>query len=417
MNPKIKKFIEENIDKTVRFCPKDNDTLIALPFKYTVPCVSEMFQELFYWDSYFTDKGLLIMGMTDLVKGNTDNMLYLIEKFGFMPNGNRTYFLNRSQPPYLSLMVKDLFEVTQDKEWLTGAYETLKKEYGFWQTKRMMKNGLNGYTNYETDILDDDIAPQFLRRTGCTLEGELTPEITEELCQAFSSVCESGWDCNSRVLAEGHYYNSVDLNSLLYAMEENMAYFAYILSNGDVNIWNNRKEERKAKMQLLWNEQEGVFIDYNVKSGKFSKYKSAACFYPLFIKIATKEQAEKTVKLLEKLELEYGVSSGEPNPKWNCQWDYPNVWAPMQYIVYRGLINYGYTEDARRIAQKYVSLIEKGFDETENLWEKYNGNTGKVTVYEYDAPPMMGWTAGIYIFFCKELGRIKKNNPKGVSIL
>lgn len=404
MDERIKGFINENLLKTVRYCPEDNDTLIGLPFKYTVPCVSDMFQELFYWDPYFTDKGLFALGEIELVQGNTDDMLYLVDRFGFMPNGSRTYFLNRSQPPYLSLMVKDLYEVTKDISWLEKAYATLKKEYEFWQTKRIFENGLNGYTNYETDILDDDFAPQFLRRTGQKAESELTAEQIEELCQAFSSVCESGWDCNSRVLADGHNFVSIDLNSLLYSMEENMQGFAELLMNGEAELWSKRKQVRLEKMQLLWNEKEGVFNDFNIKTGEFSKYKTAACFYPLFLNIATKEQAEKTVKLLERIELEYGVSSGEPDPEWNCQWDYPNVWAPMQYVVYTGLMNYGYKEAARRIAQKYVFLIEKGFEETGNLWEKYNGNTGSVTVYEYDAPPMMGWTAGIYIYFCKQLG-------------
>ncbi len=403
LSNKVENFIRENILKTVRYCPHDDGTLIGLPNKYTVPCASDMFQELFYWDTYFTNKGLLIMGMTDLVKGNVDNMLYLVERYGFMPNGSRTFFLNRSQPPYLSIMVKDLFEVTGDKQWLAKAYETLKKEYDFWQTKRIFENGLNGYTNYETDILDDDFAPQFLRRTGYKVEGEMTDEIKEEISQAFSSVCESGWDCNSRVLGDGHRYNSIDLNSLLYALEENMEYFAAILSDSEQDIWAERKNSRKKKMQLLWNEEQGVFIDYNIETGEYAGYKSAACFYPLYFKIATKEQAEKTVKLLEKLELKYGVSSGEPEPLWHCQWDYPNVWAPMQYVVYNGLVNYGYNEAARRIAQKYIALIEKGFDETGNLWEKYDGNIGEVTGFEYDAPPMMGWTAGVYTYFCKEL--------------
>lgn len=403
MNSEIRKFIEKNLENTVRFCPEDNGTLIGLPYKYTVPCVSDMFQELFYWDAYFTDKGLLELGKTDLVKGNTDNMLYLVEKYGFMPNGSRTYFLNRSQPPYLSLMVKDLYEITNDEKWLKNAFETLKKEYSFWQTKRVFENGLNGYTNYETDMFDDDFALQFLNRTGQKVEGEITPEIIEELSQAFSSVCESGWDCNSRVLADGQNFVSVDLNSLLYALEENMEYFSEILENGESEIWKNRKNVRKEKMQILWNEKEGVFTDYNIKTGEFSNYKTAACFYPLFLNIATDSQAKQTVELLKRIELEFGVSSGEPEPLWNCQWDYPNVWAPMQYIVYKGLMNYGYEKDALRIAQKYVSLIENCFKETGNLWEKYNGNTGKVTVYEYDAPPMMGWTAGVYIYFCKQL--------------
>ena len=107
---------------------------------------------------------------------------------------------------------------------------------------------------------------------------------------------------------------------------------------------------------------------------------------------------------ISKFELEYGIACGEENPAWNCQWDYPNIWAPIQYVVYKGLINYGYFEDAKRVASKYVALIEKNFAQTGNLWEKYNGHTAENVSAEYDAPKMLGWTAGVYIYFCNELG-------------
>lgn len=405
MNKKIESFINKNLEKTIKCNPKDDGTLIGLPYKYTIPCVSDMFQEMFYWDTYFTNVGLHLLGKTDLAKNNTDNMLYLVEKYGFMPNGSRTFFLNRSQPPYLSLMVKEVFEKTNDIEWLGKAYSTLKKEYDFWQNNKVLPNGLNGYTNYNTDIIDDkqEFFEGFLFRTGHKIDGEITEEIFEDICQAYSSVCESGWDCNSRVKAEGHYHNSVDLNSLLYALENNMQNFALILKNGEEKLWEDRKLKRKEKMQVLWNGEDGIFADFNLKTNKFATYKTAANFYPLFVKLATEEQAGKTVKLLEKLELEYGISSGERYGEWNCQWDYPNVWAPMQYLVYNALINYGYEDDARRIAKKYVNLLETAFEETGNFWEKYDGNTGKVTTNEYNAPAMMGWTMGVYVYFCNEL--------------
>ena len=407
MNAQIKKFIDENIEKTVKYNPKDDGTLIGLPYKYTIPCVSDMFQEMFYWDTYFTNAGLIILGKTDLAKSNVDNMLYLVQKYGYMPNGSRTWFLNRSQPPYLSLMVNDIFRETKDTKWLSGAYDTLKKEYDFWQSKKVLKNGLNGYTNYDISVIDDreEFFEGFLFRTGYKIEGEITEDIKDDVCQAYSSVCESGWDCNSRVLADGHHYASVDLNSLLFALEKNMEEFSKILNNGEESLWKERSTARLEKMQLLWNEEEGIFIDYNTKTDKYSQYKAAASFYPLFLKVATDEQAKKTVdNLLPLLELEYGISSGEKGSPWNCQWDYPNVWAPMQFLVYTALVNYGFKEDARRIAAKYIKLLEKGFKDTGNFWEKYDGNTGEVTTNEYDAPPMMGWTAGVYLYFNKELG-------------
>lgn len=400
MENSVLNFIIKNIEKTVKYLPEDDGTLIGLPYKYTTPCVSDMFQEIYYWDTYFTNVGLILLGKTELAKSNVDNMLFLVEKYGFMPNGNRTFYLNRSQPPFLSKMVKDIFDVTKDVNWLCSAYEVLKKEYSFWQTKRVFANGLNGYTGYVFNEKEtDENSKGFFCRTGYKFDGELTEEIKYEFSKAIMAFNESGWDCNSRFGTDGHNYCSVDLNSLLFNMEENMMKFSVILENGEEKIWQERVEERRQKMRVLWNENEGFFTDYNIKSNSFSNYFSAASFYPLFCKVATKEQAQRTVDNLNRLELKYGVSAGEENPIWNCQWDYPNIWAPIQFVVYKALMNYCYMVEAKRIAEKYISLIEKGFEKTGNLWEKYDGNTGKVVANEYEAPPMMGWTAGVYIYF------------------
>ena len=407
MNNKIRNFLNENIEKTVKFCNESSGTLIGLPHPYTTPCVTNDFQELYYWDTYFTNVGLLIWGKTEYAKNNIENMFYLIEKYGFMPNGSRTFYLNRSQPPFLSQMVRDLFEVTKDKEWLERAYKILTTEYNFWQTKRVADNGLNGYTGYEIwDNIFESNYKYFVKRTGYSPEGEIDYELQKKIYLATVSVCESGWDCNSRFKAEGHLYNAIDLNSLIYGIEENMRYFSSVLENGDEELWEKRKQERQEKMQLMWNKERELFMDYNFETNEFSNYASVASFYPMYAKLATKEQAEKTVKLFDSLDLEYGISAGEPNPEWNCQWDYPNIWAPLQFVMYKALMNYGYVNEAKIVAQKYVGLVESNFEKSDNLWEKYDGNTGEKATLEYKAAPMIGWTAGVYIFFNKELGLI-----------
>lgn len=401
----IKKYIYQNSPKTIRFNPNDKGTLIGLPYRYTVPCASEMFQEMYYWDTYFTNVGLLVEKNAELAKNNVDNMLYMVEKYGFMPNGNRTFYLNQSQPPFLSQMVKEIYEAVYDKEWLTSAYSILKIEYSFWQEKRMLQNGLNSYTGYEIkEDSIDRIAEYGLSRMGYKPK-VFKDEIKRTIYSAIRSFCESGWDCNSRFLEKPHEFNWVCLNSLLYGMESNMRYFSKVLENGEEEIWKTRTEERKAKMQTLWKEDEGIFKDYNPYTEKFSDYASAATFYALFSGLATPEQAKSIVAALPRFELEYGVSAGEENPAWNGQWDYPNIWAPIQLIVYNGLMNYGYTEDAERIARKYIKLIEKNFAETGNLWEKYNGHTAVNTNEEYDAAKMLGWTAGVYTYFCNEIDK------------
>ena len=391
-------------NSTIRLNNEDNDTLIGLPYRYTVPCASDMFQEMYYWDTYFTNVGLIVDGDIELAKSNVDNMIYLIEKYGFMPNGNRTYYLTRSQPPFLSQMVMEIFNVTKDKKWLKSAYNTLQKEYAFWQEKKILKNGLNSYTGY--DVYESDMEKMVeygLSRIGYRPE-ILTDDVKKTIYLAIRSFCESGWDCNSRFLEKPHEFNWVELNSLLYGMEDNMREFALILQNGEEKIWQTRMLQRKEKMNALWKSDEGIFKDYNPYTEKFSNYASAATFYPLFTGLATPEQAKQIVESMYRFELEYGISSGEENPAWNGQWDFPNIWPPIQFIVYQGLMKYGYKTEAERIARKYIKLIEKNFSLTNNLWEKYNGHTCENTNEDYDAPKMLGWTSGVYIYFCKELG-------------
>lgn len=128
---KVKTYIENNWNRTIKYNPVDDGTLIGLPYPYSVPAVG-YFDEMYYWDTFFTNKGLAISGKMEQVRNNTDNMLYLVERYGFMPNGNRTEYLTRSQPPFLSFMVRDVFEYYKDMEWLAEAYDILEKEYTFW---------------------------------------------------------------------------------------------------------------------------------------------------------------------------------------------------------------------------------------------------------------------------------------------
>lgn len=407
MKQSLKDYIDVNIEKTTRFNTQDTERRIGLPYVYTVPCADGAFQDMYYWDTYFTNLGLIEKGRVDLAKSNIDNMCYLVERFGFMPNGSRWEYLSRSQPPFLSHMTRDVFMVTGDKEWLLEKYKSLEKEYEYWQTKKVTPTGLNGYINYAVhEPALEGACQYFKKRTGYEPKGEVTRAVQEEVFFATLSVCESGWDCTSRFLEEGHHYDAVDLNALLYGMEDNMQYFSEILANDKENFWAERKAERAEKMQALWSEEDELFMDYNFRSNTFSGYQSVASFFPLFVGLATKEQAEKSMKLLEKMELPYGIACGAPDPAWRCQWDYPNVWAPLQFVVFKALLNYGYEAEAKRVAEKYVSLVEMNFEETGNLWEKYNGLTGKVASDEYEAPPMMGWTSGVYIYFLKFLGKL-----------
>lgn len=207
---------------------------------------------------------------------------------------------------------------------------------------------------------------------------------------------------------EVYKYNWVDLNALLYGMEQNMAYFSDILQNGRRSYWLQQAAIRTAKMnELMWDNATGAFCDYDFEASKKADIVSAAMFYPLFTGLCTSEQADKTVSLLPKLEMNYGIACCESKEDLNdLQWDYPNGWACLHYIVIHGLLRYGYREDALRIAEKYVTLAEDVFKKTGQLWEKYNVVTGEVsTAKEYETPAMMGWSAGVYLDCCAIIER------------
>lgn len=391
----ILEYINYNWDKTIRINKEDEETLIGLPYPYTVPCADGTFQEMYYWDTYFTNQGLKICGRYEQVKNNTNNMLYLVKCFGFMPNGNRTWFLDRSQPPFLSLMVRDVYEYDKDKKWLKEAYEILKIEYGFWQRKRMTCTGLNQYGASYNDEMRETYSRIFKERM------KILPEncTDEAIYRHFMPICESGWDITPRWGMNSYDFIQPELNSLLFAFEKSMGYFATELAE-DESVWAEAAARRVSLMKEFLLGEDGLYYDYNFKTGKRSSLFSAAAYFPLFVGCASQKEAEAAAAALYRIEKKYGIAACEKNDvPGDYQWNYPNGWAPLHYIVINGLLQYGYKKEALRIAGKYKELAECVFKTTNNLWEKYNVAEGSINVTnEYEIPPMMGWTAGVYLY-------------------
>ena len=402
----VEKYIEENWDKCIVHKTEDDGTLVGLPYPYTVPAVGH-FDEIYYWDTYFTNLGLLAGGHFEYAKNNTDDLLFLVDKFGFMPNGNRTYYLNRSQPPFLSEMVKDVYYAGADDNWLKSAYATLKKEYSFWMNKRSCEVGLNVYGGTPENY--DGVA-DFIRRTG------YDPNEAPDLLALHNMItCESGWDINPRWGTTGYNFAPVDLNALMYMFEENMQKFSEILQlPEEMAIWEERKTKRKDAMVKLMKNADDILLDYNFKSGEKSEIFSVASFYPMFAGLLSAQQAKTLVDNLGRVEERFGIVTCEKNnAPGRYQWDYPNGWSCLQYIVVSGLIKYGYQADAKRIMEKYISLVDKIFAETGNLWEKYNVVEGNINVSnEYEMPPMMGWSAGVYSAFKSILNNMQGGELK-----
>lgn len=393
----IEEYLSENWDKTVRFNPEDDPetTLIGLPYPYTVPCAKGAFNELYYWDTYFANKGLIISGKVDLAENNCKNMLYLVEKYGYMLNGNRQWYVGGSQPPYLTLMVKDVYDVTKNIDFLKNAYPTLIKEYSFWMEKRIAPNGLNRYYNERPEAMCIDNFKGVAER--------ITPVGGEDPVLAgkhYFAEGESGWDFCARFSGKCMDYNPVDLNSIIYATEKTFAEIERILGVSDGEDWEEIAKERKEKMdKYLWDKEKEIYLDYNHTNGTLSKVPSAASFWPYFLSVADENKIDGLKNALKILEADYAILTAIDTGE-HFQWGYPNAWAPCNFATVIGLLNYGLKEDALRVAEKYVRLIETNFEATGGLWEKYNANTGGIDVVsEYGTPEMMGWTAGVYTYF------------------
>lgn len=408
MSKAVLDYIESHWGDVTKEIREDREegvkTLYGVPYPFTIPAV-HTFEELYYWDTYFTNPGLLLVGRAQLAKNNTDNVLYMIERFGFMKNSNRFYHAGLCQPPFASRMVRDTFEYYKDKTWLYGAFNTLKKEYNFWMTERMTPIGLNQYRGKNTDKPVDVKAGDFINRA---CNGQHPEDLTlEQVVDHYMICCESGWDCNPRWGFKGYNFVQVELNSLLYDWEKNMAYFSEILGMGEEKKWEEAAAKRKELMFKYLLNKDGILIDYDFVNDKHSEILSSASLYPMFVGLAEKEDAAKMVENMARFEVDYGLASCEYNKysdTHSFQWNYPIGWACQQQLAVKALDNYGYKEEAKRVALKYKTLIEKVYDETGQLWEKYNVVEGSNRVLSKERtekmPWMMGWTAATYLV-CK----------------
>ena len=401
----VQEYIQKNLPLSIRIHKEDSENLYALPYPYLIPSVKGMFQEMYYWDTYFANTGLLLLGDLEQVKNNIDNLLHMIDRFGFVLNGSNTYFLYNSQPPVLALMVREYYDRVQDKKWLANAYEKLKIENRFWMERRCNESGLN---RYDCEPLPEawvkHSSESAIGRLGFRPEGKSD----ENMARANHAAGESGWDFTPRMGWEVFNYAALDLNSWLYAQEDQLSYFAGELGlRTEQEYWENARDRRAELCRRYLKGDDGVFYDYHEVEKKRSPLVSAATYYPLYVGMATPEEAAAAVQVLCRVEEEYGVACVEKCDKpGNYQWGHPNGWPPTQRIVVDGLLRYGYREDAFRIANKYCDLVEGCFAQTGHLWEKYNVVKGNAEVVdEYEMPTMLGWTFGVYYYFCNLLGR------------
>lgn len=396
----VRDFIREQMPRSIRENKVDTLGKIGLPYPYSVPCVQGMFQDMFYWDTYFTNLGLIAIGDTVQAKNNVDNILYVIEKMGYMPNATDEHLFNRSQPPYATMMVEKIYDITGDKRWLANAVPILEKEYEFWMSKRIAPNGLNRHGNSATDKELSDFYGYMTTRFP-HLKWEIPDAERIRQGSHFLSEAESGWDFSPRFDSRCEDFNPVDLNANLYVYERNFEKFYKELGLKNGGKWAKAASKRKKLMQkCMKNPADGLYYDYDFVNNKRSDVVSSAIFNLMWAGLLSKSEVKGVVDNLTRLEMAHGVVACEPvDREYVYQWDSPNAWASFNVLAVMALDRYGYTAQAKRVARKYVDSIVSIYNSTGNLWEKYNGKTGTIDVKsEYDLPPFMGWTAGAFMF-------------------
>jgi alpha,alpha-trehalase len=385
-------------------------SLLALPQPYVVP--GGRFRELYYWDSYFTMLGLSTSGRHDLVAGMVRDFAYLIDTFGHVPNGARTYYLSRSQPPFFFAMVG--LVSPEDPASAFAAYlPQLRREHAFWMEG---EHGLSSGTSRRRVVgmpdgsvlnrfWDDRDTPRDESYEEDTELARASQRPAPQLFRDIRAAAESGWDFGSRWFADGHTRATmdttdivpVDLNSLLFGLEN--AIRAGCERRGDkacaLEFEHRAAARRRSVDRYLWDAPMGAYLDYHWTKKTRGTLPSAATLYPLFVSLASKPQAVAVSNITARELLKAG-GIVTTTLETSQQWDSPNGWAPLQWIAVSGLRDYGQSSLAATIACRWMANVNDVYRQSGKLVEKYNVvTTGRGGGGEYPLQDGFGWTNGV----------------------
>jgi len=394
-------------------------TLIPLPNPYVVP--GGRFREVYYWDSYFTMLGLQVSRRVDLIENMVANFAYLVDEFGFIPNGNRTYYLGRSQPPFFSMMIALLAEEHGEMVFLKYRSQ-LEKEYAYWMEGEKNLTATDNAHRHVVQLPDGSILNRYWddndspRPEAYAEDIQMAQKASGKAGIVYSHIraaAESGWDFSSRWFKDGQQMETiqtthlipVDLNCLLLHTEETLLKIYTLSGEPQQSASFNKKinSRKKAIQEYCWSKSLCFFVDYNFAGHIQSNLPTLAAAYPLFFSIADKKQAEKVAEIIaEKFLQPGGLLTTLSNT--GQQWDAPNGWAPLQWITYKGLKNYGHDKLATEIKNSWMGLNEKVYAATGKMMEKYNvtDTTTNAGGGEYPNQDGFGWTNGVYLKFSQE---------------
>jgi alpha,alpha-trehalase len=382
---------------------------LQLPYAYVV--AGGRYQEMYYWDSYFTMLGLKADGEKPLIESMLANFTAMIAKYGHIPNGTRSYYLSRSQPPFLALMMdlSDTHDATTDAARLAA----LKAEYAYWMAGAACL-AADGACEHVVRMPDGSLLNRYWDARETPRDESYTEDVATSTTSSrrpgqvdrdLRAAAESGWDFSSRWLADGKTLATirttdivpVDLNSLMWSLEKAIA--RRCTAGGDATCardFEARAARRAAAVtKYLWSPMDKRFADWDRTTGRASPSISAAMLYPLFVGLATREQADATAALTAaKLVAPGGlrtttVSNGQ-------QWDQPNGWAPLLWVGVQALDRYGKTALAEDLARRWVRTVSSYYDRNGRMIEKYDVETGAAGGGgEYPVQDGFGWTNGV----------------------
>jgi alpha,alpha-trehalase len=431
--------------------------LLYLPNKYVVP--GGRFNEMYGWDSYFIVRGLLRAGHVELARGMVDNFLFEVENYGAMLNANRTYYLSRSQPPFLSSMFVEVYAVLrksgkEDPAWLVRAYADLQRNYETWNRDphRAGDTGLSRYYDFgegpppeavkdetgfyrkvasyfflhpaqaDAYIVDDVRSPPasgsgYMLQV-CDASANANPgcepphrfRLSADYYKGDRSMRESGFDVSFRFGPFGaatHHFAPVCLNSLLYKTEKDLEQMSRWLGHAaDAEQWSSRAEARKKLFnRYLWDDKAGLFFDFNFETRERSTYRYATTFFPLWVGLATPQQAKAVESNLGAFEKPGGLAMSTEET--GAQWDLPYGWGNIEMLAVEALRRYGFTSDADRLSYEFLSMVAENFRHDGNIREKYNVVTRSSEAHAELGYSMnvvgFGWTNAAFLELLHEL--------------
>ena len=384
-------YIDSHWQDLIHSNRQDTGTLIGLPNDYIIPSANSnnnfSFEEQYYWDTYFILLGLKDERYKSLAKGMIENLAALYERFNMIPNASRLYFLSRSQPPLFTSMInlqKETFGC--DDDWYDRMMSIAEDEYhNVWMSNKHPHWRRVGELNRYYDI-----------------------NALHDLAEA-----ESGWDMTPRFDRKCLDYYPVDLNALLYKYEKDFAIWYYLKGDKQkATEWDKRATNRAEWVdKLLWGRKRKFYFDYNFEDKRRGLTWSLAGFYPLWAGMVDDKRATELVKQLGKFEKSGGLSTTSKPiidlsmfGSVKTQWAYPNGWAPLQWIVIKGLENYGYNQEADRVAKKWLKTCTDWYFTHGELIEKYNVSepTKEPLKGVYPNQTGFGWTNGVYVDLAKD---------------